>query len=334
VTGLGVSVEETARSIKALGRAGPQGTPIAMVGSVITADGLSHKPGLVRVAPSNSDEAQAAAAYLKGRLPGTARPAKAMLVQDTNRNDDYAATLGAAFRKTYPDAHHRLVAPVETFNSSLPAAATIFTQMQSDICLQRPDVIFFSGRGYDLKDFLHALARRTCTGKHITVMSGDDGSILAEAQQQPMWDQRSANFDVAYTALANPGAWVEPTKAIPQSAVDEFGSCTSCFRGMFPDEDLDDQSAIMSHDAVATAVQAVRSAVTQQELYPKPAAVSQEWNLLRGVEGASGWISFDGDSHGDPINKAVAIVRIKANGTTDFLKLSSPTGHPPTGPVA
>ena len=321
VTGLGLSVRETVKAIGALGKAGP----IPMVGSVITADGITGK-GLVRVSPTNSDETAAAVAYLRGTRLKALRTIRPLLVQDTNKDDTYAKTLGAAFRRFYPRTP-------ETFDSSLPASATIFNQMQSDVCLQKPDVVFFAGRGEDLKDFLHALGQRTCTDRHLIVVTGDDASALTQNITRPLWDERTADFEVDYTALAHPGAWKVPTKALPASAVQQFGTCDECFGTLFPDESLEDGTAIMAHDAMATAVQAVRAAVTQQKLYPPPPAVTQEWNLMRGVQGASGWISFDGNSHGNPINKAVPIVRLRADGTTSFLHLSSATGTPPTGPL-
>src|SRR5581483_11252364 len=123
--GLGQSVDTTRRAIAAMAA-----RHLPMIGAAITADTLSTRPdvprveGLVRVAPTNTDEAEAAVAELK-----RSSSARAVLIQDTNPADLYSATLGAAFQRSFPDGSHVLVTPVESYDSALPGVANTFTQM-------------------------------------------------------------------------------------------------------------------------------------------------------------------------------------------------------------
>jgi ABC-type branched-subunit amino acid transport system substrate-binding protein len=322
-TGLGLSLSEAGEAAEALSTAGPGGKPIPIV-AVITADRYRDLPGLIRVTPSNAEEAQAAAAAL---TPGHGPRPKVMLVRDVNRDDDYASSLAEEFTGDY-----RGLDGTETYDSSLPGTGTVFGQMQSDICARAPQVVYFAGRSGELKEFLAQLAGRYCSGRKITVMTGDDATLLAGQQ---LWDIRShpqAGIEVRLTGLASPQAWSSRfAAALPGAG--QFGDCSVCFGRDFPGESLQDGAAIIGYDAMTAAVRAIRQTVSPQDLYSSPGAVTQELSHLRGVQGASGWLSFGAGAHSsDPIDKAIPIERLSPEGELSFVTLSAPSGSPPTGP--
>jgi ABC-type branched-subunit amino acid transport system substrate-binding protein len=296
--------------------------------SHLTAEQVTFTPitadtSLVRVAPTTSDEAAALAAYLR---PSSSR---ALIVQNSDQNDRYAATLGSAFRDHYTDTGHTIVPPDETYRGG-PTAANAMDDILVNICQQRPDVVFFAGRAAELSPFVAALPKRTCLDHPIRVVTGDDGASFAEAVARGVPGLREglqANASVAYTSLANPDAWrASPDMFAPGTADFLTGTCADCFATLFPDHDLDDSYAIMAYDAVLTAVTAIRQ---PDDSVNTPDAVIQEFKRLHGpkaVAGASGWISLA--ANGNPVEKAVSIMGVVPDGSTRFLELSSPSGTP------
>lgn len=290
----------------------------------VTSTPITADTSLTRVAPTTSDEAAALAAYLR---PSSSR---ALIVQNSDQGDRYAATLGTAFREHYTDAGHVVMAD-ETYRSG-PTAANAMDDILVNICQQRPDVVFFAGRAAELSPFVAALPKRTCLDHPIRVVTGDDGASFAEAVERGAPGLREglrANASVAYTSLANPDAWqASPDMFAPGTADFLTGTCADCFATLFPDRDLDDSYAIMGYDAVLTAVTAIRQ---PDDSVSTPDAVIQEFKRLHGpkaVAGASGWISLA--ATGDPVEKAVSIMEVVPDGSARFLQLSSPSGTPCT----
>ncbi|MGH8906628.1 MAG: ABC transporter substrate-binding protein [Egibacteraceae bacterium] len=338
VAGLGRSLETTRQAIGELAEHG-----IPMIAARLTADdlrdiaGQDSVEGLVRVAPTNRDQARAAIAYLK-RDPALGR---ALLIQDVNEDDLYAKTLGDAFKDEFPDDLHTLIEPVEEYDSSLPGVPNLFGRMMANICQQRPDVIYFAGRGSDLVAFVEALPRRPCPDILVRIITGDGGGFVAPAIRQRSEEGEgtrpqiglSDNVALSYTALAHPAAWAAAPELFSSNPI-------AYLQGNFeefPDGSLADGGAIVGHDAVAIAVTAIRSAAVQRDLAAAPLTpgdVSQQWNALHGlnaVPGASGWISLD--SVGDPVDKAIPILALQPDGTVAFVALSAAGGTPFTPPM-
>ncbi|MHA6629852.1 ABC transporter substrate-binding protein [Pseudonocardia sichuanensis] len=296
--------------------------------SHLTAEQVTSAPvaadtSLARVAPTTSDESAALAAYLR---PSTGR---ALIVQNSDQNDRYAASLGSAFREHYTAAGHTIVEPVETYVGG-PSAANAMDDIMVHVCQQRPDVVFFAGRAAELAPFVAALPKRTCLDHPVRVVTGDDGASFAEAvaRGEPgLREGLQANASVAYTSLANPDAWQASPELFASGSADYLtGGCPDCFPTHFPDHGLDDSYAIMGYDAVLTAVTAIRQ---PDGSVSTPDAVVQEFKRLHGpkaVAGASGWISLS--ATGSPVDKAVAIMGVLPDGTAEFLQLSSPSGSP------
>ena len=346
VAGFGTSLETTRQAIKAL-----TGKRIPTVTARLTADDLSGgDPGFARVAPTNRDQVEAAVAALK-RDAGVRR---ALLVQDINSGDPFSRTLGEAFAAEFPDATHTLLQPVERYDASIPGLANRFLQMMASICQQRPDIIFFAGRGDDLEDFVEALPGRPCQDFPVSLMTGDSGARTAivlrqqlDERDEALRDGLESNVTLRYTAQAHPGSWAAAMGSFSRDPIHYFQqSCANpaCFTILFPGEPLDDGAAVVGHDAVVTAMRAVRLAVGEgRDLDGDPVIpgeVIQQLNGFHGsfaVPGASGWISLDGN--GDPVDKAVAILELKPDGTVAFVELSSPDGdqapfRPPSLPPA
>ncbi|MFD8562607.1 hypothetical protein ACFV1N_35460 [Streptosporangium canum] len=325
VTGLGSSVAGTEKAIDELSAA-----EIAMVGAVITSDKLADKATMVRVSPPNSAQAKAIAHFLKGRGAVTA-----VLVQDEDGSDSYTSTLAASFTSAFADVvspaneESRLLDVSLTYSSALDRADTVLGQMPEKICASGANVVFFAGRWQNLPPFLRALVGR-CDQK-ITVITGDDASNLNRSQPEPIWDDPRANLEVYYTALAHPAAWDHYPEAVQPATAGRFRRGTDSFGAKFPGESLDDGQAIMHHDAMLTAIKAVDTFAAQGTTRPTASAVA---NLLTSapftVPAASGWISFD--KRGNPVNKAIPVLRLFADGKVTFSKLTSENGTLPGGP--
>ncbi|MGK4578939.1 ABC transporter substrate-binding protein [Kitasatospora sp. HPMI-4] len=322
VAGLGTSTESTRAAILRLTH-----EDIATFGSVITADDLADIPGLVRVAPPNSDEAAAAAKYLTQDHPN----AKVLLVQDRKADDLYSRTLADQFRKSYPAG--QLIAQPMEYDSSKSDVSTYFTQQMANVCLSAPDVVYFAGRGVDLPRFLAPLSQRQCIDKELTVISGDDASQVE--QSAGVGEVKSAlrlgNIKLLYTGLAHPDAWQLRPQSYSPTAIAPFVSGGE-FPRAFPHESLADGQAIMAHDSVLTAVAAIRAAATGGSDQVTGQDVVQMLTLLYGakaVSGASGLISLD--SHGNPMDKAIPIVELSPDGQVRTVAVSSRTGNPPDG---
>src|SRR5438874_5300198 len=125
VLGFGQSRSTTLRAIERL--TGRQGQ-VPVIAVRLTADSLSPRgdsgvKGLVRVSPTNRDEAGAAVAYLRGKRY------RAFLIKDDNETDLYAKTLGDEFAKTFPAEPYKVVEtrPYDSRYGSVP-----FSQMMPD----------------------------------------------------------------------------------------------------------------------------------------------------------------------------------------------------------
>ncbi|GAA2488714.1 ABC transporter substrate-binding protein [Streptomyces thermolineatus] len=322
VAGLGTSTDATETTVRRLIRTG-----LPAVGAVITSNSLEGINGLVRVAPSNADEAAAAAHYLKESHPR----AKVLLVRDRRKDDHYSKTLAESFEKNFPA--DRIVQRME-FDSSRSSVSTYFTIQTANLCQAKPDVVFFAGRGVDLPRMLSPLSGRHCKDRELTVISGDDASQTAQAEGFDKVTEalQRGRIRLVYTGLAHQDAWKKEPGAFDPVAVGVFGK-DGRFRKAFPREGLDDGQAIMGHDAVVTAVAAIREAtrgVPAQKITGSD--VMQLLSALQGetaVAGASGLISLA--PNGSPVDKAIPVIEIDGRGRVSTVAVSSRTGEPPRG---
>jgi ABC-type branched-subunit amino acid transport system substrate-binding protein len=281
--------------------------------------------GLARLAPTSNAQAAAATTYLR---PIASR---ALVVQDTNPGDPYLKSLGAEFRRTFPDSTHTVLERIEEYDSRLDGYTNTMRGILGNICQQRPDVVFFAGRSPGLAALVQALPTRTCLDLPINIVAGGDtvefATTLARGDKE-IHDGLLAKASVKYTTQAHPKSWEVSPEFFSPGAVNHFTStCDQCFHNLFPGESLEDGGAIIGYDAVVTVVTAIRP--PYGGMNNKPDLVSQQFNRMHGtdaVPGASGWISLDDD--GTPVNKAVDILEVKPDGALEFVTLSAPKGSP------
>lgn len=339
VVGLGQSTAETRHAAKDLSAAG-----IPVIGATVTADTMGLDPDAQRPVPlrdffrlsaTNKDAVAAAAQYLDSLTPP---PTRVLVVRDTRESDDYTSTLGA-------DAHSGLTAPGRTvsdlvYSSSPPPGSAqprgkdllnVFGQRHSEICLDDPQAVFFAGRGTDLGAFVQSLDQAgSCRLGHPVVITGDDG---VESLHDPAVTDAVARGDnLYYTALGSGSAWDgTPCTAALRLNFEQFKAaftgrpdyCTeqpvetsprNAARLDFDPADLDGGQAMLTHDAVAAAVQAARDG----SVPGSGTSVPDTYNMLIGygcarmLPGASGWIAFN--SQHDPLDPAIPLVRITAGG--------------------
>jgi ABC-type branched-subunit amino acid transport system substrate-binding protein len=320
VAGLGTSVAETKEMTAALTEA-----DIPAFGSVLTSDTFENTPGLVRVAPPNSDEAAAAVEFLS---TDEYAEASVLVIEDANQEDDYTSTLAEEFTERLPSG--RLTEDHEPiqFDSSRGALATYFLNQTPNLCLRAPDVVYFAGRGRDLPDLIAPLASRQCSDRPLTVLSGDDvGQVTRqEGFDEMLQSLRNGNIKLIYTGLAHPRAWETAPDAFDKSAIAPFQD-GGTYLETFKDGSLDDGQAIMAYDAMVTAVRAIRIAGKGEDLDASDVAqMITSLNDTNAVAGASGRISLL--NNGSPDRKAIPILEVEESGEVTTRLVTSASGEP------
>ncbi|MGK5446284.1 ABC transporter substrate-binding protein [Streptomyces radiopugnans] len=314
VTGLGPSTDRNLAALRRLSAAG-----LATVASTMTATGISGIEGFVRVAPTNVDEARAAARYLRRKEIRTA-----MVVQDVAEENLYADTLGDAFTEEFPRGgkEHRLVADRKQFDSSLDDSWKNELQILSNqLCFHRPEAVYFAGRGRHLTHFLDALAERFCTEWDFIVMTGDDTTNLTDEQVRRATD---SGVQVFYTGLAHPEMW-KGEQGGPPGAVQAAFREGGLLEQWFGRERHIDGQAMMAHDAVLTAARGAQMASKGTRVTGR--AVGRMFQLMEDggqKRGASGELTFT--ENGDMRDKKVPILKLAPNGDPVFVMVLSPRG--------
>lgn len=336
VTGLGRSTTNTRNFVHEL-----SANKIAIVAGAITGDNMTtdlddHAPvrGMVRVAPTNTDEADAAVKYLDND-PNFPSGSTVLMVRDQARGDDYVTTLGTSFDAVLRGDKKFAVAPPISYDSSLGPAGNTLAGDANQVCTERADIVYFAGSADDLQGFLAGLATRSCaSGSDTRALSVITGAGFSRKEGDVLWlSGTAANMTVLFPGLAHPDMWQQsPTAASPESAARFHANCGTCFRTLFPQEPkgaLDDGDAIISYDAIWTAETATQQAMAHATTLPSAPAVAQQLNLLTRLPTASGWIcSFDAQHN--PVNKAIPILAIDNVGNVSYRGLSSSSGQPPT----
>jgi hypothetical protein len=332
VIGISVSTQTTQQEVGWL-----TARHIPVVGGTITANNIANRPGadpfpgLVRVAPTNTDEAAALSGF------GHVNPAQALLVEDKRAGDDYITSLKNAFSAEMKGA------PLEPYQFSSPANINLdgttsnqFSQMVVNICGTASSVkwIYFAGRQVQLRQFINELGNRPCTNRSFTVLTGDAASHLIN---DPQLDRGAFGRGVTleYAALAYPGVWTSkqaPATGGSAAGYNDFaGTLHSRARGgRLGPVDLTDGQAIIAYDAALTGVTAIRRTTTPGTPMPSLPDIANEWPDLNGalkIDGASGWICLD--NSGNPYDKAIPIVRYNPKGPPTFVAVAWPAGAPP-----
>jgi ABC-type branched-subunit amino acid transport system substrate-binding protein len=303
VMGLGPSTDRNRQAMRRLSQHG-----IAMVASTMSATNLTDIPGLVRVAPTNRDEARAASQYLKAKGFKSS-----VIVQDEAEANLYARTLAVEFVREFPDRQgHKLLAETAGYDASKPDSwENELYWITRTLCDQKPDVVYFAGRGKQLMAFINSLSNRTCQDQDFTVMTGDDTTNLTPSQLRAAAEKGIA---VLSTALAHPDMWQKDKDSVSESSAGFFRE-GGWMSEQFPSDPRDDGQAIMAHDATLTAIRGIRMASREGDALTSD-SVARMFRQMRGttqrVEGASGFLSFR--NNGDPIDKAIPVLRLEKDG--------------------
>jgi ABC-type branched-subunit amino acid transport system substrate-binding protein len=329
VTGIGQSLDSTRDAISRLSKDG-----ITTVGADVTADDLNVDSSgaliqdFFRVAPTNSDEAAAAAQYIGHTLDHQ----HILLVADTNQTDIYAQTLATAFKAKFTPQYTETYESPDTAvpaSDKQPEMIQQFADEHSDICSDDPDLIYFAGRGDDLGYFLDALENGSaCPVGPLTIMTGDDANSLSG---MPLPSGPFA-VSVLFTALAANGEWTAPAAgSAPDSLLAKEDTSYQIFARAFAaagfdSSDLDDGRAIMLHDAVYVAASATRDDSSFAVSYPSSmAATMLHYRCNSTLSDASGDIAFDPTTH-NPVDKTIVVIRLNADGSMTEQSLEWPTG--------
>ncbi len=332
VTGFGQSLDTTRKAASDLSRA-----HIASIAASTSGDDMNRDPGtddyiqrFFRITPTNTEAAEAAVTYLAKR-----NYQKVMLVEDTNEHDLYDTTLGHAFTTAY-HAHYGNDPYTKTYESpDVPLndvnRATYmtkrFAEMQDSICLQKPGLIYFAGRGADLSSFLTVLSQDGACGlTTVDVMTSDDANNMLG---RPLPNFVALNVNVFYTAVATGGEWNATAPGQTDNA-HNYDSFLSVFTGEHfgVPADLADGYVMMTHDAVLTAATAARRDPDPVNNPMTVADAISEFDCQSPVPGVTGQIAFTMASHGDPIDKAMPIVQIAPNGLPRVRDLTWTSGQP------
>ncbi|WP_156057725.1 hypothetical protein [Micromonospora parva] len=296
VVGLGSSFTGTEGVASALSQRG-----IPMVGAVTSATSLNAErySTFHSVSPSNDDYAMSLKDLLD-KNPDTL-PRNGIVVYDQNK-DPYPLTLTEAFTSVLKGY---LKAPPQAFAGGTvgnPAMPNVFSPVVTNLCNAVADdaiklqMVFYAGRVADFPSLAAALRERTCRSHPLTIMVGATGFQLSP-QQVNLLDE--ANVSVIWASSADAPAWIGRRPGTPAGFADFLKAYHVDEK--FPSDNLNDGYAVMYHDAVASAVKAIRMATGRDNL-PGAADVQTQFSnltLAHKVAGASGTLSFGGRANGD-----------------------------------
>jgi hypothetical protein len=343
VFGFDLSVPETARAISYLTKE----KKIPVVGGPITGNEFTGYPLFARIAPTNSDQADALMHFDK-----TLDLEHAILVKDT-RPDPYNESLLQAYERKLQRSPHEPM-PFHSEGTDMEGGLSgEFKRMATDICVLRPQVntVYFAGRPIHLRQFLNELARhRPCKEESFTVVSGSGASTLY-ADDKLDWNalrglrgdggRWKGKVTVLYTSISHPDGWLSKRPGPP-----ETGGSPAVVRelkqrlaapppvGPIGPHDIYDSRTVSVHDSAKTAIAGIRLHAERKRGYiPTLREIGTDWDALRGVhkvDGASGWICID--NKGNAYNKAVAVVRLDPEARDErptFVGLAWPKRVPP-----
>ncbi|MFJ8134442.1 hypothetical protein [Streptomyces sp. NPDC096013] len=335
VFGFDISIPTTERTIDYL----TNDRKIPVVGGALSADDIANTPqhphayeGLVRVNPSNTDQASALAHADRG-----VAARQTVLVEDARDDDNYITSLRKVFEARTtgaPLAPEQYRSPQDINVSG--TTSNDFRQIVANICESPAKEIYFAGRPVQLRQFLNELGHRGCHARSYTVITGPAANALP-LDGQLEWDTLRQGVTLEFTASSHPDAWTGPHTPATGGSPEAFRALEQLthhqLTGSVGPVDLADSRAIITYDSASTAIQGIRDEAVGGHAVPSTDAVRDAWLQLHGtgrVEGASGWICLD--NQGNPYDKAVAVVRLDPTTHTDrFVTLSWPTGRPPTG---
>ncbi|WP_435107278.1 ABC transporter substrate-binding protein [Nocardiopsis synnemataformans] len=311
VIGMGVSVSST-RDVAA--RLDVHGIP--MVSAAVTADGLAHPetPGLMRVAPSNTEYVRALRAYLDGleEMP------RASLVYDANEPDLFVASLREAYENqlgVYITGH-----PQEYTGTTVgdPPHAGLFKTVTLNVCASDTDTVLFAGRAPDLKEFLASLASRGCQARPFRVLFAAIGlTVLDDEEMMGYLDD--GDITLVYASAVDP-RW--SAGQAPEDAPPHYASFMNAFHEYIGGDDptvFNNGYALVNHDAFTVAASAVRMTNGMDLGGGPPTAeeVGSQLMLLNSaheVRAGGGILGYSDEYGGEAVGRYVPVVELPLEG--------------------
>ncbi|GAA4619476.1 hypothetical protein GCM10023195_88090 [Actinoallomurus liliacearum] len=321
VAGLTLSTAATVQAALELSKA-----KIPMVGDVISGDGFDTEgaaraavglgsgpiPGLTRVNPQVADELDVIGTVLAKRHDLRT----ATLVTDQKATDLYARSLRTDFTRnpvldSYLKRHHALEEVFTADRPDEPGLSNQFSVIAGNICgSDQPDMVFYAGRQKFIKTLFGYLAER-CR-RPITLVTGSDASAMADYP---------GPGSIIYAALADPDVLAgdrNPSRNAYLGFLAEF-------RRHFDVADLRTGWAIMAHDAMLTAAQAIRRTTGPAgKDDPIPENVRNmlyAQHATNRVLGASG--DIDLGPTGNPAHRLIPVIQVAPDGKRTVLDVSS-----------
>ncbi len=294
----------------------------------IASDDLAGISGLVRIAPSNSDEAAAAATYLTRHYP----KARVLLVRDTRSDDLYTSTLAHSFLASCPPS--LMVGPAMPYDSSRAAVATYFVEQMANLCRRPAGGLLrrawrgpagvprsAGGRALQGQEADRDLRRRRLAGP--AVLRGRTGQARPVVRRHPAAPHRARaprRLEAAPVRVRPGGPRAVPARGplrrrVPQGPAGRRPGDHGLRRGAH--RRRRDPAGVLQRHRAGSHVSggAVRQMLTAL-------------NGKRAVSGASGLICLD--SKGSPRDKAIPIVELNKLGNVSTVAVSSRDGDPPT----
>ena len=332
VVGLGQSLDGTQQAASLLSDAG-----IAVISTMASADNMNQRfppgqgsiDGFFRITPTNADAARAAVNFVSQKSYEDV-----LLIQDTNPGDIYSGTLGTEFRKAYNEKFGRDLSGIERFEANDESHGSgrgdymkaMLADAHDRLCRDTPDLVYFAGRGVDLWTFLHTLSEDDpCPGmSKLDVLTSDDASNIVNQALPPF-----PNLDVRvfYTSVATRGQWdtAGPDLRDYRAAYEQFES--AFVGGNFDPDHLVDGYAMATYDAATIAIESAQRVPSLSANLNKVPNWIEKFDCNDPKLGATGSIAYSADTafQGNPVDKAMSIMRLGADGRPVQETLSWPS---------
>ncbi|MEV5410011.1 ABC transporter substrate-binding protein [Thermopolyspora sp. NPDC052614] len=286
---------------------------IPVVSTTATADDLGMvngrpSPYYFHLSPTNFRQATLAARFARKTLPTTAERASAVIVQDGMDEDTYTNNLAADFASALQKEKFTVGSPIaygDSQDQMTPAVAKA--------CARKPHVFMYAGRASDFLDFLRAIEGSGPCGDRLParVIAGDDVSRVVAAHSGEITNMRRVM--VYYASLANREIW----KGNEDNAFHATEFISRLIKGAH--KTAVDDTLILTYDALDVIYRAANKAHRPGGRLPSSGDVLFRLSRTFGESawnGSSGVIDFGWGERHDPVNKAIAIMRVESDASS------------------
>ncbi|MBA2395589.1 MAG: protein kinase [Ktedonobacteraceae bacterium] len=295
--------------VKTLTQAG-----IPIVSQTSSSDDLTGiSPSFFRVAPANKIQGIVGARYAEHTLNAKS----AVLFVDPG--DSYSQSLAQDFSQQFlADGKQILATEDYTKGNAVSISSHI-----ADALSHHPDIIYFSGYASDVDTLISNPASGT-----VPIMGGD---ALYELSGYPH-SGRASLTRLRFTTFAYPDEWkvlgYQPLPAFFTEYPNDFDPGRQHKQGAIYGFTRADNDVILSYDAMVALLKGINNALSSGMKKPLPADLEQGLKQIsgtKGFQGVSGQITFG--SNGDPVNKAIVVLHVSAQGFIQMEPMGSDQGR-------